>query len=188
VYNKKRKALDEVDYKLIAELQRNGRTSLVALGRKVGLCHSSVRERILAMIREDIIRVQANVNLRKIGYYAAFVGLEVVNTRAAVEALKKLESCPRVLLLGACSGDYNVFMILVAKEFDSLRAFIERNIRPLPGVRRVSISFGDIVWPQFVPYPLMIKESSCTPDCSNCDVFKELYTCEGCPLSSASTR
>ena len=60
--------LDRVDWKIIAELQKDGRVSLVELGRRVGLKHPSVRARLARLTSSNVIKVQANLNLRKLGY------------------------------------------------------------------------------------------------------------------------
>lgn len=166
--------IDEVDYKLIAELQRDGRVSLVSLGKKVGLRHPSVRERMLRLIKRGVIKIQANLNLRKMGYYAAFVGLEVTNPMVINNLLRRLKNCPRVLLMGVCSGDYNVFLILIAKDFSSLMSFIEGNLRPIPGLKRVSISYGEILRPLFMPYDVTIQKSLCSEGCDECEIARSL--------------
>jgi len=174
--------IDKIDHQIIVELQEDGRMSLVALGNKVGLKHSSVRERLLRLIKERTIKVQANISLKKLGYSAAFVGIEAENIGKTLEDISRFEGCPRVLIIGTGSGDYNLFLILVAKDFNTLRAFIEKNIRSLSGIRRISTSFGDIIHPSFVPLPLEPKDIMCKPECDTCEMYALLKLCTGCPL------
>ncbi|MHA1595793.1 MAG: winged helix-turn-helix transcriptional regulator [Candidatus Baldrarchaeia archaeon] len=55
----------------MAELQDNGRESLVSLGEKVGLKHPSVRDCISRLVREGVMKVQANINPRKLNLHMA---------------------------------------------------------------------------------------------------------------------
>jgi len=171
--NKEGKAkLDDIDIMLISELQVNGRASLVKLGKKIGLKHSSVRERLLKIIKRNCIKVQANVNLRNLGFRVVFVGFEVVGYESAVNLVNKLKSCPRTLLVGFTSGEFNVIALMIVENLDALRMFIERHLRPIAEIRKISINFGDIVYPEFVPAPPLEKIKELAGEsCLRCRLF-----------------
>ena len=164
--------LDDVDITLISELQVDGRASLVKLGRKIGLKHSSVRERLLKIIKNNYIRVQANVNLKSLGYRVVFAGFEVVGYESAINLMNKLKSCPRTLLVGFTSGEFNVIALMIIEDLDALRMFIERHLRPIADIRRISINFGEIVYPEFIPTPPLEKiREFAERNCLSCELF-----------------
>jgi len=165
--------LDEIDIKLISHLQDNGRISLVKLGKKIGLKHSSVRERLLKIITHGFIKIQANVNLKNFGFRIAFIGFEVIGYENAMKLIEKLRKCPRTLLVGYTSGEFNVIAIMVIENIDLLRDFIERNLRSIINIRRISINFGEIIYPKFLPLAPIKKLSSLSKtDCYSCALFK----------------
>jgi Lrp/AsnC family transcriptional regulator, leucine-responsive regulatory protein len=60
--------LDEVNLRLLAELQADARLSLAELGRRVGLSAPAVAERLERLEREDVIRgYHAEINPRALG-------------------------------------------------------------------------------------------------------------------------
>jgi len=169
----KRRGLDELDVALISALQANGRTSLVELGRRVGLRHSSVRERLRRAVERGYIRVQANVSLRSLGLGVAFLGFEVAGYKSAMRLIEKLRECPRTLLVGFTSGEFNVVALMIVEDMDALRIFIERNLRPLADIRRISINFGEIVHPEFVPAPPLSRVLGLAgSSCMSCELFE----------------
>jgi len=171
--NKKGKAeLDDVDIVLISELQDNGRASLVKLGKRIGLKHSSVRERLLKIIRSNYIKIQANINLKNLGFRVVFVGFEVVGYESTINLMNKLKNCPRTLLIGFTSGEFNVIALMIVEDIDALRIFIERHLRPIANIRRISINFGEIVYPEFIPTPPLEKMKEVTGrSCLRCELF-----------------
>ncbi len=91
-------------------------------------------------------------------------------------------------MICTCSGDYNLILILIAENFDSLRAFIEKNIRSIAEVRKISVNFGDVVRPDFVPIPFRIHDPCCIPNCDECEMLKDLQICSGCAMCRFSFR
>ena len=63
------KLLDDLNWKILAELQRNARISYTDLGKKIGLTGPAVSERILKMEDAGIIKgYRSVIDLEKIGY------------------------------------------------------------------------------------------------------------------------
>ena len=171
--------LDHVDERLIEELRRNGRVSLVKLGKAVGIRHSSVRNRLLRLIKEGYMRIEANLSLRKLGLRVAFVLMDVSDVKQALFITERLSECPRVAMIGLTTGDYNVFMILIGKEYEDIRSFIEKNLRSIRGMRKLSVSYGEIVYPDFMPLELFSRREECKERCASCELLT-MHACDGC--------
>src|SRR5260370_33548556 len=84
-------ALDSIDWKILGELQRNGRTAYTELGRRVGLSTPAVIERVRRLEEDEIV----------LGYRAevdpAKVGLEVL---AFIRVNVVVHFLPRIVALG----------------------------------------------------------------------------------------
>ena len=70
--------MDDLDRKIIAILQSNGRASNAQIARNVGVSEGTVRRRVRRLIEEAVIRVVAIPDLEKLGYgTVALIGLQV---------------------------------------------------------------------------------------------------------------
>jgi len=177
-------SFDKKDKKIVAELQRDGRAGLVELGRRVGLSHPGVANRLKRLVGEDLVSIRAELNVKKLGLQVAVLGIEVEGLDRAMELAKKFSSCPRVVLIAPMTGDYNLIMISVGEDFTCLQNIIEKTIRPHPGVKRFSISFSSTPFePTYLPVKVPLERteiSPCGKNCQGCDSFT-LGLCLGCP-------
>ena len=60
--------MDELDRKIIALLQMDGRASNAKIAREVGVSEGTVRPRLRRLIQDDVVNVVADPNLEKLGY------------------------------------------------------------------------------------------------------------------------
>ncbi|RLG77110.1 MAG: hypothetical protein DRO14_02805 [Thermoprotei archaeon] len=179
--------LDEIDWKIITELQRDGRVSLVELGRKVGLKHPSVRARLSKLISSGLIKVQANINIKKLGYSLAVVNIEVEDVSSVVKEVSKLSRCPKVLFATIKSGDYNLMLLVTYRDVRELKAFIEKRVRRLPKLRRFSIELDVIIKPEFIPWNICHTDPHCMEECESCELRKGVISCPGCSINKLNT-
>ncbi|MHA1595268.1 MAG: Lrp/AsnC family transcriptional regulator [Candidatus Baldrarchaeia archaeon] len=171
--------IDGIDRKIIMELQRDGRMSLVDLAKKVGLTHPTVRERLLKLLRDNYMKIQANINYRMLGLLMALVCVELENANDAIEMMNCLEKCPRVPIVAVGSGAYNVFAIVVAEDANTLNAVVEMCIRSKRGVKRMSLSYVCMFKPEYLPFKVVDEKRECKSMCENCEFLKN-EICRGC--------
>jgi len=179
--------LDSKDKKILMELQRNGRISLVELGSRVGLKHSSVKARIKKLIERGIIKIQANFNIENIGYNICTINVEVEDLALVYKRLLDISNCPKVLILTTKNGEFNISILMLYKNFKEVNGFIEKRIRKLRGIRRISIESNILIKPKYLPYDISSIEK-CTFECSTCNLQKELPLCSKCSLISLVTK
>jgi Lrp/AsnC family leucine-responsive transcriptional regulator len=85
--------IDEIDWKILTELQNNARTSFAELGRRVGLTTPAVIERVRKL--EDakiIIGYRAEIDTNKVGLpITAFIrmGIEKIDYSHIIEVVKE---------------------------------------------------------------------------------------------------
>ena len=179
VFHVRRKKIDDIDLKIIAELQQDGRIKLTDLADKLDLTHPSVYERLKKLIENNLIKIQANLNLPKLKLKAAFVFMNLENTATLSKWLEKCGNCSKLVLMGIGSGRYNLFVVFVGESFNELKSMIEKNLEGL-AVKEVHVSYGEIIYPLF--YPLRINvdcEKIVEEICSRCAFYKSKL-CRGC--------
>jgi len=54
--------MDDIDKNLISILQKNGRTSLSDIGKKLGMSHVAVSKRLDKLVGANLVQITAGVN------------------------------------------------------------------------------------------------------------------------------
>lgn len=128
--------IDDLDKKMIQQLQENGRESFTDLGSMLGVVEGTVRKRFRRLVNEGIIKAVAIPDMHKLGYgLMAIMGLQVrmENLRAVADALVRNE---HVCYLAFVAGRYDLMAIIMVKSPQHLSYLIEKEISVIPSVLR----------------------------------------------------
>ena len=183
--------LDEVDKKIIAQLQADGRAKLQDLAKTVGFTSMGVKKRLEKLLEKGIIKVSALVNPSALKLYPAIVMLEMESAESMQKLLDRFEECPRVIHIFKTIGGYNLIALVVAETKETLESIsIEKcSLRCSQGIRRSE--FYPISDTYFSPF-LQVREdlthkgnkvAPCNVDCDPCSRY-EAQKCVGCPTTS----
>ena len=128
--------MDDLDHKLIALLQANGRASNIELASDLSVSEGTVRRRFRSLIKDNVIRVVAIPDPAKIGHATtALVGLQV--DPAQVEPVaNQLAKLPQVQYAAITTGAYDVFVWVALSSPEELALFLRVSVGSIPGVRR----------------------------------------------------
>lgn len=124
---KSEKLLDQIGWKLLHELQINGRLSYAELGRRVGLTTPAVVERVRRMEEAGIILgYHADVNPMKIGMpITAFIRMSVVGDVFA-KITNVVKSSSEVVECHRGTGADSFIMKVNVRSVEHLEALIDR--------------------------------------------------------------
>lgn len=128
--------IDELDLKLMRELQEDGRARHVNLAKKLGVVEGTVRKRIKNLVENNIIKTIAVPNLHKLGYnFMSFMALQVqlANLREIAENLAKK---PNVCYLAFVTGRYDMVAVVMTRSPEELAHFIEKELSAIPSILR----------------------------------------------------
>ena len=179
--------IDELDKKIIAMLQKDGRISLTDIGRKLGLSHVSIRKRI-EKLYEKGVKVTAGLDARKFGFRIAIVNVEAEGHERLLELLKKFSDCPRMVFMTTTTGAYNLMTVMIAEDADTLNSIIEFcSARNQKGIRRSEAIVGEApILPKYLPIRIMaekkLEDAPCGVNCGRCARYKE-GKCLACPAT-----
>ncbi|MCZ7405686.1 MAG: AsnC family transcriptional regulator [Candidatus Methanoperedens sp.] len=85
--------MDETDKKIIELLKQDGRMDDVEIARKIGISHDTVKRRRKKLEEESYIKIQANINPRKLGYkYVFILGITLAPGKDIRKIAEKLAS------------------------------------------------------------------------------------------------
>jgi len=183
--------MDEVDKKIIAQLQADGRTSLEELAKITGFTSMGTKKRLKKLVEKGIIKVSALINPNALGLHPAIVMLEMESAEAMQNVLDRFEDCPRVVQIFKTIGGYNLMALIVAETQETLESIsMEKcSLRCSKGIRRSE--FYPISDTYFSPF-LQIRENlaqkgkkftPCNVECEPCSRY-ENQKCVGCPTTS----
>jgi len=127
--------LDEVDRRLLALLQRDGRTSFADLGEAVGLSTSAARTRVLRLLESGTVHVGARVHPGALGL-AQVLGVALSFDGQADEALETIRQMAQVDYLATAVGRCDAVCTIVSHSAEGVFQLLE-SIRAVPGVRTV---------------------------------------------------
>jgi DNA-binding Lrp family transcriptional regulator len=183
--------LDEIDKKIIAQLQENGRTTLEELSKSIGFTSMGTKKRLDRLLKNGTIKVSALINPDALKLHPAIVMLEMESAEAMQELLKRFEECPRVVQIFKTVGGYNLIALVVAETQETLESIsMEKcSLRCSKGIRRSE--FYPVSDTYFSPFlqirgNLASKEKKVTPCkivCVPCNRY-ETQKCVGCPTMS----
>lgn len=122
--------MDQFDYKLLAVLQQNARTSIQELADHIGASTASVQRRLKSMRDAGVIQKEVAVlDQRKLGFgITAVVSVELERDRLdQIDAFKRKARLDRQVTNFYCiAGDADFVMIVVAKDIADYEAFTHR--------------------------------------------------------------
>ena len=182
--------MDEVDRKIISQLQQDGRTTFEDLGKIIGFTSMGVKKRVDRLLKEDVIKVSALLNLKSLNLCAAIVLLEMENADAMQRLLERFKDCPRVVHTFTTLGGYNLIALVVAENQQTLESIsMEKcSLRSSEGIRRSEFyPIRDIGYSPFMPVRRHLARKNlsappCNVDCKPCARY-ESEECVGCPAT-----
>ena len=183
--------MDEVDRKIIAQLQLDGRTTFAKLAKSIGFSNVGAKKRVDKLCRKGIIDISALVNTEKTGLHAAVVLIEIEGAAAMHRLLERFKECPRVVHIFSTLGGYNMVALVVAENQDTLESIsVEKcSLRSGEGIRRSEFCpIGKIHYRPFLPVRKHLARrgqeiTPCWVDCRTCDRYNA-EKCVGCPATS----
>jgi DNA-binding Lrp family transcriptional regulator len=152
--------LDQIDRRLLAELQAEGRVTNVELAQRVGLTAPPCLRRVRALEDLGVIRgYHADVDPGKLGYAISVFALVSLRSQAE-EALRQFEdhvrTLPEVRECHMLNGEIDFILKIVARDLQSFQEFLTSKLTAAPNVASVKTSLTIRTAKQLPGVPLEI--------------------------------
>ena len=126
--------IDELDRKLMLELQKDGRQQYVDLSRKLGVVEGTVRKRVKRLLEKDLFKVVGVPNVLALGYeYVGIVGLRA-NMPEIEQVGDTLSQFENVCYLAWVLGRYDFLAIVLAQNREELADFMMHKVAKISGI------------------------------------------------------
>lgn len=138
--------LDEVDRAIIAELQRNGRASVPAVAAAVHVSRANAYNRLNRLTSQRVITgFTAKVDPAKTGKASSAYVTMHVEQAGWHELRDRLAAIPEVEHIALVGGDFDVLLLVRARDNEDLRRVVLEELQSIPSVRdtRTALVFED---------------------------------------------
>jgi Lrp/AsnC family leucine-responsive transcriptional regulator len=135
--------LDATDLKILTMLQEDAKQTYTAIGKSLGVAHSTVYDRIKRMMEFGVIKKYTIVIDAEKAGVESIVALMTVFTdpKESENVAARLSKAPEVLeVYTSISEELLILAKVVAESQESLHRFIADSVAPLPGVLRIRTS------------------------------------------------
>jgi len=136
-----RARLDATDWRILKELQADGRLTNVALAQRVGLSPPPCLRRVQTLERAGFIRgYHAVLDPRLVGFEVAAFAMVTLRAQGEPELREfenRLLTWPIVREAHMLAGDADYMLKCVAADIASFQAFVLEQLTPLPNVASV---------------------------------------------------
>ncbi|SOE21346.1 Lrp/AsnC family transcriptional regulator, regulator for asnA, asnC and gidA [Spirosomataceae bacterium TFI 002] len=138
--------MDKVDLEILKLLELNARKPYAEIANQLGISNTMVHQRV-NKLREKGILLGTTVKLdeSKLGYeWSAFTGIILKEDSSSADIIKELEKIPEVTECYYITGQYTLYIRIVAKSSQHMRAVLYDKIDHIPGVLKTEslIHFG----------------------------------------------
>lgn len=182
--------VDLIDKQILHELFISGKKSLKELQKSVlkenhkSMSHTGINNRIDKLVDSDILKIQGNVNLKQLGFQAAFILIELSNYDVLKEYVAHAEQCPKVFLVAPTTGHYHLILGIVGKNIESINCCLNQcDLVGRKEIKNSEIMFApQLDIPNFIPIDLFNKagkQEEISDTCRDCESYKE-GKCFGC--------
>jgi len=136
--------LDEIDKRLLSELQSEGRVTNVELAQRVGLTAPPCLRRVRGLEEEGVIRgYHADLDPSKLGFAItvfAMVSLKSQAESALREFEEHMHGLPEVRECHMLNGEIDFILKIVSHDLQSFQEFLTSKLTPAPNVASVKTS------------------------------------------------
>ena len=136
--------LDDIDQRILAELQRDGRQSHQELSARVGLSPSPCARRIRRLETDGFITgYSARIDEAKLGFlFNVFVSVRLdqqIDDRL-VRFERAIALCPEIVDCWLMTGSFDYLLRVSVRDLHEFERFLTRHLTKIPGVASLESS------------------------------------------------
>jgi Lrp/AsnC family transcriptional regulator, regulator for asnA, asnC and gidA len=130
--------LDKLDLQIIHAMMEDAGISYADLGKKLFVSGGTIHVRIKKLQEMGIVKgTKLNVDLKLLGYdITAFVGIFLEKSSLYDVVAEDLKKIPEIIRLNYTTGNYSMFLEVVAKDIAQLRYVLHDQLQKIKGIER----------------------------------------------------
>jgi len=130
--------LDKLDLQIIHAMMEDAGISYADLGKKLFVSGGTIHVRIKKLQEMGIVKgTKLHVDLKLLGYdITAFVGIFLEKSSLYDVVAEDLKKIPEIIRLNYTTGNYSMFLEVVAKDINQLRYVLHDQLQKIKGIER----------------------------------------------------
>jgi Lrp/AsnC family transcriptional regulator for asnA, asnC and gidA len=137
---------NQTDKAILRQLQDDGRKPYAEIAKSLKISNTMVHQRISKMKQHGYLKgISIALDERKMGFeWSAFTGIVLKEDSDSESIIKALELIPEILECYYITGQYTLYIRLVARNSEHMRSVLYDKIDHIPGVLKTEsiIDFG----------------------------------------------
>jgi Lrp/AsnC family transcriptional regulator for asnA, asnC and gidA len=119
--------IDELDFLILSELQKDGSMSLTVMAKKLNVSIGTVRNRVGRLLEDKTIQIIGRIDPGKVGFHVyARIFISVKPAKYIKEVAKKLSVLQEVSFLAMISGKYDLELNVQCRDNNHLLELMEK--------------------------------------------------------------
>lgn len=133
--------LNEIDRKIIAYLQYDGRMPYTTIASQLNITETTVRRRVKKLIERGKLQIVAVVKPRDLGLdEAAMIGISVKANRITAVA-DEIARLPEVTYLFQAAGEFDLYAEVYCRDREHFVTFLNDQLQQIPDIERTHSIF-----------------------------------------------
>lgn len=130
--------LDKLDLQIIQIMMQDAGISYADLGKQLFVSGGTIHVRIKKLQEIGIVKgTKLNVDLKLLGYdITAFVGIYLEKSSLYDQVAEDLKKIPEIVRLNYTTGNYSMFIEVVAKDINQLKFVLHDQLQKIKGIER----------------------------------------------------
>ncbi|GEM64361.1 Lrp/AsnC ligand binding domain-containing protein [Sphingobacterium sp. PCS056] len=130
--------LDDFDRQILKHLEADGRMAYSAIAAILGVSNTMIHQRITRLIDQGIlVGIKPVLNEKKLGYdWGAFTGISLEKDHDSKRIIEELQKIPEVTECYYITGNYTLYLKIIAKDHEHMRQLLYDKIDSIPGISK----------------------------------------------------
>lgn len=130
--------LDDFDIQILKKLESDGRMAYSAIATDLGVSNTMIHQRINRLMEQGILKgIKPVLNEKQLGYdWGAFTGITLEKDHDSKRIIEALEKIPEVTECYYITGNYTLYIKMIAKNHEHMRRLLYEKIDNIPGIAK----------------------------------------------------
>ncbi|MGB3066858.1 Lrp/AsnC family transcriptional regulator [Sphingobacterium thalpophilum] len=130
--------MDEFDLQILKYLDTDGRMAYSAIAAALGVSNTMIHQRISRLMEQGILTgIKPVLDEKKLGYdWGAFTGLSLEKDHDSGRIIEELKKIPEVTECYYITGNYTLYIKIIAKNHEHMRKLLYEKIDNIPGIAK----------------------------------------------------
>lgn len=127
--------LDDLDYKILEKLIKDGRKSFTDIADELGVSVGTIRNRFNVFVENELLSIIGRVNPDKIGFHTyAQILIKVRPVDKVTQVADNIANLPEVSFLAMTTGAYDLEVNVMCRDNEHLVQLMTNHITKMDGI------------------------------------------------------